>query len=517
MKLSECRGQSFLINGEIKTYQNVLRMIYEGKMFGPITLVNIDEKSSEGLSGVMEQMEGENTRDKSLGVLHTENIEIDITREDLKPLNNNKTMFAVRDLNSILLSECVDSGFMFTCNGKTMELSDILGMIYNGLEIPDIQAVQMDTMFSHENSIAMQKLWNDGEIDHSKELSLLKRKKLTIDILPDEIEKIAGYDDMYALKEHVTEQGDLSVNNTATGWNIKSMSAGVMDIPQIKEDKAPEQTETPVDGAVYKPDYTDMNTMENKETECMQEKGNTSVNPPLRFSQPQEKKAETQGKPEELSAENKPFIRHKKNKTIKNLWKFATSWFGWMVNIAVLLGFVYIVMNYVIINAEIPSDSMNPALQTGDKIIGNRLVYALERPERGDIAIFQHPDNPSELYIMRIIGLPGETITISSGKIYINDAAEPLDESYLAEEWIEMNDGLTYEVPEDSYFMMGDNRNVSFDSRYWENKYVHKENLIAEAVLKYYPVNEITIFDSESMEENTRKSMLEESMEEVYE
>ncbi|MGN0501454.1 MAG: signal peptidase I [Ruminococcus sp.] len=118
-------------------------------------------------------------------------------------------------------------------------------------------------------------------------------------------------------------------------------------------------------------------------------------------------------------------------------------------------------------------------------MIGNRLAYTFGDPQRGDIAIFKFPDDESQLFIKRVIGLPGDKIQIIDGLVYVNDSAEPLQEDYLAE--TPAGDFGPYYVPEDSYFMMGDNRNYSKDSRLWENTYVKRDKILAKAALRYYP------------------------------
>ena len=125
-----------------------------------------------------------------------------------------------------------------------------------------------------------------------------------------------------------------------------------------------------------------------------------------------------------------------------------------------------------------PSESMLDTLQVGDKVYGNRLAYLKEEPERGDIIIFHPPDEPEKFYIKRLIGLPGEKVVIDDAKIYINDSEVPLEEDYLYEEWTEDNDDMEYQVPESCYFMLGDNRNDSWDSRYWKNTFVKKVRII---------------------------------------
>lgn len=160
--------------------------------------------------------------------------------------------------------------------------------------------------------------------------------------------------------------------------------------------------------------------------------------------------------------------------------------------------------HFVLINAEVPSESMENIIEPGDRLFGFRLAYAFDGPERFDVVIFRYPVDETQNFIKRVIGLPGEKIEIREGKIYVDDSDTPLDEPYLPEAWTDDNDGYVFEVPEDHYLMLGDNRNISSDARFWagealssgiaENKeqaqeytYVDSEQIIGRAVLKYYP------------------------------
>ncbi len=140
--------------------------------------------------------------------------------------------------------------------------------------------------------------------------------------------------------------------------------------------------------------------------------------------------------------------------------------------------------SYLIVNARIPSGSMIPTIMEGNRIIGNRLAYINSEPKRGDIVVFYYPDNEEQKFIKRIIGLPGETIYIADGIVYID--GQPLDESsYLTVETYGVSGPFT--IPDDCYFVMGDNRNNSNDSRFWTNHFVHKDKIIAKALFCYYP------------------------------
>lgn len=160
-----------------------------------------------------------------------------------------------------------------------------------------------------------------------------------------------------------------------------------------------------------------------------------------------------------------------------------------VIMVLVVLVVVFLIKNFVLINAVIPSGSMENTIMTGDRVFGNRLTYRFGDPERGDIAIFRYPDDESELYIKRVMGLPGDTIEIKDGLLYLNNSEEPLAEPYLKE--IPTGDFVPYQVPEGCYFMLGDNRNKSNDSRMWENTYVTRENVLAKAVFRYYPFDKI--------------------------
>ena len=94
---------------------------------------------------------------------------------------------------------------------------------------------------------------------------------------------------------------------------------------------------------------------------------------------------------------------------------------------------VFIVNNVLLINAKIPSESMEDTIMTGDRIFGNRLAYINKDPQRFDIVIFKYPDDETQLFIKRVIGLPGETVEIRDGKVYIDGSETPLDDSFTPE------------------------------------------------------------------------------------
>lgn len=161
---------------------------------------------------------------------------------------------------------------------------------------------------------------------------------------------------------------------------------------------------------------------------------------------------------------------------------------SWIKVIAAAAIIAFLLNNFIIANSRVPSGSMENTIMTGDRVIGSRLTYKFTDPKRGDVVIFHFPDDETNkiFYVKRIIGLPGDTIDIRDGYVYLNGADTPLFEPYLREPMFP-EEPEHYAVPEDSYFMMGDNRNDSADARRWKNKYVKREKIIAKVLFRYFP------------------------------
>lgn len=176
-------------------------------------------------------------------------------------------------------------------------------------------------------------------------------------------------------------------------------------------------------------------------------------------------------------------VEHSEEKEPLNWRKELLSWITLIISAACI---AFLVNTFVIANSRVPSGSMENTIMTGDRVIGSRLSYYFQDPERGDVVIFHFPDDESIYYVKRIIGLPGDTIDIRDGHVYLNGSDTPLEEPYIKEP-MEDEPDLHYEVPKDSYFMMGDNRNLSSDSRRWQNPFVKREKIIAKVLFRYYP------------------------------
>lgn len=143
-----------------------------------------------------------------------------------------------------------------------------------------------------------------------------------------------------------------------------------------------------------------------------------------------------------------------------------------------------LITTFLILPGFVPTGSMESTIMTGDRMLTNMTAYWNADPQRGDIVVFNVPDETARgaavPYVKRIIGLPGETVSIQEGRVYINGIL--LEEPYLQ---VSTDMGNTYTVPENCYFMLGDNRNLSHDSRFWNIKFVPKEEIIGKVFFKY--------------------------------
>lgn len=126
---------------------------------------------------------------------------------------------------------------------------------------------------------------------------------------------------------------------------------------------------------------------------------------------------------------------------------------------------VFLITKFWLPTVRVTSESMEPTLYKGDYLIGTKIF---KNVERGDIVGLRYPVDRNLIIIKRVIGLPGEKVSIKNGKVYINGS--PLEEDYIKYEWTRYKDGYEFEVPDGCYFMMGDNRNWSLDSRFWADE-----------------------------------------------
>jgi signal peptidase I len=166
---------------------------------------------------------------------------------------------------------------------------------------------------------------------------------------------------------------------------------------------------------------------------------------------------------------------------------------SWVKTILCAVLFALIITNFVIVNATVPTGSMEATIMTNDRIIAFRQAYLFSEPKRFDIVVFRYPDDETERFVKRVIGLPGDSIYITGGRVYLNGSVEPIEDAYIREVQ-DVEDDMTFEVPEGCYFMMGDNRNHSSDSRHWENHFVNEKKILGRVVARYYPVNRMRVY-----------------------
>ena len=143
---------------------------------------------------------------------------------------------------------------------------------------------------------------------------------------------------------------------------------------------------------------------------------------------------------------------------------------------------------------------MEPVFSDGDYLIIDEVSFRFREPDRGEVIVFRFPQAPSQFYIKRVIGLPGETVEIRDGKVRIYSAGDPsgffLPEPYLAPG--ERTDGdLSVKVGQDEYFVLGDNRQASYDSRRWGM--VPKIDIIGRVWVRPWPIPHFDIFSSEGI------------------
>jgi signal peptidase I len=176
--------------------------------------------------------------------------------------------------------------------------------------------------------------------------------------------------------------------------------------------------------------------------------------------------------------------------------RFA-AWRG-VLETAVLALAIFLGIRLAVQNFKVEGESMVPTLHDGEYIIVNKLAYAFGSPHRGDIVVFRAVPalQPDRDFIKRVIGLPGETVAVHGGTVYINGRG--LKEPYISE----LPD-YTFKarvVPKDEYFVLGDNRNNSFDSSRWPSTpWLARKYIIGKALVAYWPPSDVTWFRSPSI------------------
>lgn len=144
---------------------------------------------------------------------------------------------------------------------------------------------------------------------------------------------------------------------------------------------------------------------------------------------------------------------------------------------------IWLIFKFVLMTSIIPTQSMYPTLSAPCFTVGVRTNVLSKPYERGDIVLFQRGDGNERFYAKRIVGMPGDVLEIKHGQTYINGVE--YEESYLNETPEDLDFG-PFQVPEDHYFMMGDNRNNSYDSRYWDEHFVPANKVMSKVYLHFH-------------------------------
>ncbi len=170
---------------------------------------------------------------------------------------------------------------------------------------------------------------------------------------------------------------------------------------------------------------------------------------------------------------------------------------GWILYILIIIGLTYLIITFVGQRTRVSGSSMEMTLHNGDNLIVDKLSYRFRDPKRYDIIVFPYKYEENTYYIKRIIGMPGETLQIKDGYVYID--GEKLTSDIYGNELIE--DPQTAEDPvtlgEDEYFVMGDNRNHSMDSRDPSVGVLKKSDLMGRAWVRIYPFNNVGVIRHE--------------------
>lgn len=169
---------------------------------------------------------------------------------------------------------------------------------------------------------------------------------------------------------------------------------------------------------------------------------------------------------------------------------------GWIFYLLIVVGLTYLIITYVGQRTDVSGSSMETTLTDGDQLIIDKISYRFHDPERYDIIVFPYRYEENTYYIKRIIGLPGETVQIVNGEVYIDGVL--LGEHYGNE--VMESAGLAADpivLGEDEYFVLGDNRNHSQDSRAADVGVLHREELIGRAWVRIWPFDSIGVIRHE--------------------
>jgi signal peptidase I len=185
-----------------------------------------------------------------------------------------------------------------------------------------------------------------------------------------------------------------------------------------------------------------------------------------------------------VSSELRPFGPRAR---LAQLTEELVAWVKTLVSAAV---YAVLIVTFGFQVARVEGQSMAPTLEDQDRLIVNKLVYRIGEPRRGDIVMLYYPLNPDKSFVKRVIAEEGDTVRIVDGRVYVNDV--PLRDDYVPVEFRSHDDWGPQVIPEGYYFVMGDHRNNSSDSRHWGM--VPKKYIIGKVQLRWWPIPTARIF-----------------------
>ncbi|MCC6445620.1 MAG: signal peptidase I [Armatimonadetes bacterium] len=172
----------------------------------------------------------------------------------------------------------------------------------------------------------------------------------------------------------------------------------------------------------------------------------------------------------------------------RTTFRIAREWFETLFLTLILFLFAE---TFLLQGFKVYGHCMEPNLYSGERLLGNKLVYRFGSPGRGDVVVFRYPEDPSKVFIKRVIGLPGDRVALRSGKLYVHGKA--LAEPYVVYPF--HGDFESETVPPGHLFVLGDNRDYSNDSRFWGMLPIR--NVEARAWFRYWPLNRIATLHRE--------------------
>jgi signal peptidase I len=181
---------------------------------------------------------------------------------------------------------------------------------------------------------------------------------------------------------------------------------------------------------------------------------------------------------------------HDAAQMMRRLEVWRDEFFAWVRTLASAAVYATLIVTFGFQVARVEGQSMAPTLADQDRLIVNKLRYRLTAPQRGDIVMLYYPLNPDKSFVKRVIAEEGDTVRVVDGRVYVNDV--PMRDDFVPAEYRSHDDWGPQVIPEGYYFVMGDHRNNSSDSRHWG--FVPKKYIIGKVQVRWWPVPHARVF-----------------------